>query len=67
MPTGKEIDVLRTLLKERLVSFRATGRPPSKLVAVGESPRRPTLDLVELAAWTTVTSVIFNLDEAVNK
>jgi hypothetical protein len=34
---------------------------------VGESPRDPKLDPVELAAWTTVASVIFNLDETVNK
>ncbi len=66
-PSGKETKVLRTLLDQRLVSFRAN--PPSalQLVSVGESPRSPKLDPVELAAWTTVTSVIFNLDEALNK
>src|SRR3954471_1247866 len=66
-PSGKESKVLRTLLDQRLVSF--TANPPSalQLLSVGESPRSPKLDPVELAAWTTVTSVIFNLDEALNK
>jgi hypothetical protein len=66
-PTGKEASVLRTLLDQRLASFRADRPSALKLLAVGESPRDPKLDPVELAAWTTVTSVIFNLDEAVSK
>ena len=42
-------------------------RARSKLLAVGESPRNPRLDVAELAAYTTVASVIFNLDETVTK
>ena len=38
-----------------------------KLVAVGESPRDKRLDAAELAAWTTVASVILNLDETITK
>ena len=50
-------------------SCRSERNPPSalQLLSVGESPRSPALDPVELAAWTTVTSVIFNLDETLNK
>jgi hypothetical protein len=66
-PSGKETKVLRTLLDQRLVSFKADRPAALQLVSVGESPRNPRLDPVELAAWTTVTSVIFNLDETVNK
>jgi Protein of unknown function (DUF1553)/Protein of unknown function (DUF1549)/Concanavalin A-like lectin/glucanases superfamily/Planctomycete cytochrome C len=66
-PSGKETKVLRTLLDQRLASFRLNPRNALELLAVGESPRDPALDPVELAAWTTVTSVIFNLDETVNK
>jgi hypothetical protein len=66
-PTGREAGVLRALLDQRLVSFRADPSSALKFVSVGESPRDPKLDPVELAAWTTVTSVIFNLDETVNK
>ncbi len=66
-PSGKEIDVLRGVLKSRLESFR-TDRPSAlKLLGVGESPRDKRLDPVELAAWTTVASVILNLDETITK
>ena len=39
----------------------------TKLVEVGESARNPKLDVAELAAWTTVASVILNLDETITK
>jgi Protein of unknown function (DUF1553) len=66
-PSGKETGVLRTLLEQRLASFGADRPAALKLLSVGESARDPKLDPVELAAWTTVASVIFNLDETVNK
>jgi hypothetical protein len=66
-PTGKEIGVLRDLLKGRLTSFRNDRQSAIKLIAVGESPRDSRLDPVQLAAWTTVASVILNLDETITK
>ena len=33
----------------------------------GESPRDPKLDAAELAAYTTVASIILNLDETITK
>jgi hypothetical protein len=66
-PSGKEARVLRTLLDQRLATFRADRAAALALLAVGESPRNPNLDAIELAAWTTVASVIFNLDETVSK
>jgi Protein of unknown function (DUF1553) len=66
-PTGKEIDVLRTLYKGRLASFRKDRRAALAFISVGESPRDKSLDPVELAAWTTVTSTILNLDETITK
>jgi hypothetical protein len=66
-PTGKEVSVLRQLLKSRRADF---GRnPPSalKLLAVGESGRDKRFDPVEHASWTTVASVILNLDETITK
>ena len=38
-----------------------------KLLSVGESPRHKQLDVAELAAWSTVASVILNLDETMTK
>jgi hypothetical protein len=43
------------------------GRAALKLLSVGESQRDEKLDVAELAAWTTVASVILNLDETVTK
>jgi hypothetical protein len=37
------------------------------LLDVGASTRDPSLDAAELAAWTTLTSVMLNLDEAVTR
>jgi hypothetical protein len=66
-PTRPELNVLRTLLEGRLKAYRQDHRGALKLVAVGESPRNPRLDVAELAAYTTVASVIFNLDETITK
>jgi len=66
-PSKNEVKVLRTLLDRRLDAYRRDRQGALKLVSVGESPRNPRLDVAELAAYTTVTSVIFNLDETVTK
>jgi hypothetical protein len=66
-PSGKEQDVLRSLLTRQLASFRADRAAAAKLVAVGESPRDKSLDVADVAAWTMVTSTILNLDETISK
>jgi mono/diheme cytochrome c family protein len=64
-PSGKELKVLRTLLDGRFKVFRQDRQAALKLLGVGESRRNNTLDVAELAAYTTVASVIFNLDETI--
>jgi hypothetical protein len=66
-PSGREIGVLRELLKGRRSAFAADRRSALRLIAVGESSRDSRLDPAELAAWTTVASVILNLDETITK
>jgi hypothetical protein len=66
-PTRKERGVLRSLLSERLASFERDRPSAVNLVDVGESPRDKRLDASELAAWTTIASVILNLDETITK
>ena len=66
-PAGKEASVLRGLLRGRLDAFRKDRRAAAKFVSVGESARDPRVDVAELAAWTTVTSAILNLDETISK
>jgi hypothetical protein len=66
-PTGKEIDVLRELLNGRRDSYHKDRQAALKLLGVGESQRDRRLDPVEHAAWTTMASVILNLDETITK
>jgi hypothetical protein len=67
VPSGKETGVLRDLLKARLAAYRQDRQAARALLEVGESPRDKRLDAAELAAWTTVASVILNLDETITK
>jgi hypothetical protein len=66
-PNGREVGVLRDVLDGGRRSFAADRRSAAKLIDVGESPRDRRLDPAELAAWTTVASVILNLDETITK
>jgi len=66
-PSGKEMDVLRGLLRQRREGFSGSRKAALALLGVGESPRDRALDPAELAAWTTVASVILNLDETITK
>jgi hypothetical protein len=50
-----------------LAHYRANPADASQLVAVGASPAATGVDAVELAAWTLISSQIFNLDEAVTR
>ena len=53
--------------RELAVVREQPGRPRRSCSASGESPRDKRLDPAELAAWTTVASVILNLDETVTR
>lgn len=66
-PSDQEVKVLRTLLDGRLKTYRQDRQAALKLLSVGESRRDKRLDAAELAAYTTVASVIFNLDETISK
>jgi hypothetical protein len=47
--------------------FRTKPADATALLKQGESPRDASIDPVEHAAWTTVASMILNLDAAVTK
>jgi hypothetical protein len=66
-PSAAETKVLKDLYHAQLEAFRTDGNAASKLLSVGESPRDPSLDVTELAAWSVVASAILNLDETVTK
>jgi hypothetical protein len=66
-PDANEVRVLRDVEREELAHYRRDKDAAAKLLHVGESPADPKLDTGELAAWTTVASMILNLDETITK
>ena len=69
-PARRELPSVRCLL-DNLQQFRCQvpRRPQSRrdYLSYGEAERNKRLDTADLAAYTTVASLIFNLDEAVTK
>ena len=66
-PTAGEIAVLKRIHDRELAAFQKDAEAAKKLLGVGESPRNEKLDQSELAAWSTVASVVLNLDETITK
>jgi hypothetical protein len=66
-PTPAELKVLREVLKQQLAEYRRDKTAAEKLLSVGSFKAKDDLDDAELAAWTTIASMILNLDETVTK
>jgi hypothetical protein len=66
-PSDTELGVLGELYHAQLERYRTDTPAALRLLSVGESPRDPTLDPAEYAAWTMVGSAVLNLDETVTK
>jgi hypothetical protein len=66
-PSPEEKSVLLKLYERQLSAFQSDPDAAEKLLNVGESPRNTKLDRCELAAWSTVASVVLNLDETITK
>jgi len=67
VPSAGEKAVLLETFKGQLADFRRQQADAAKLLSVGESKYDTRLDKNELAAWTTVASMILNLDETITK
>ncbi|NUM55538.1 MAG: DUF1553 domain-containing protein [Candidatus Hydrogenedentes bacterium] len=66
-PAGEECTVLVDTFTRQLETYRAKPDAALELLSVGEAKRDETLDAAELAAYTTIASMILNLDETVTK
>jgi hypothetical protein len=66
-PSEKEKEVLLSVYKEQLAQYSANKEAATKLLSVGESKPDPAIDTAELAAWTSVASMILNLDATITK
>ncbi len=66
-PNERELTVLRRGLERHLANYRERPAEATAVLRTGESEANTTLDPVEVAAWTAVSGLILNLDEAVTK
>jgi hypothetical protein len=66
-PKPVELSALVDAFQRSLREFQTNRQAALRLVGSGEFPRDAGLDVCELAAYTTVTGLILNLDEAITK
>ena len=58
---------MRETLDQQLAEYRKDTSAAEKLLGVGGFKASESLNQSELAAWTTIASMILNLDETVTK
>ncbi len=66
-PSTQELQILQNLFQRRKTFYLANPEQAISLVRVGESERNDNLSAPLHAAWTTVASVILNLDESLSR
>ncbi len=66
-PQPEEIAVLMRSLEKLRADFAAHPEDAAKLLAIGTSPVDPGIPATELAAVTSIASMILNLDETITK
>jgi hypothetical protein len=66
-PGADELKVLQGVLDQDGATYRKNPEAAAKLLGVGNFKNKESLDRAELAAWTTVASLLLNLDETVTK
>jgi hypothetical protein len=64
-PRDDEVSLLLAQLAHERQGFKKNAQAAKDFIGVGESQPDPALDPAELAAWSTLASVILNLDEAI--
>jgi hypothetical protein len=66
-PSAKEISILQNLFEKHQNEFAADKASAEKLIASGEAPLARDLDAAELAAWTSVSRALLNLQETITR
>ncbi len=64
-PQPAEANVLETLLEKHRKQYTADTKAAEAILSIGISPRPANVDPVELAAWTSVSRVLLNLNETI--
>jgi len=65
--TTEEISTLQQTLQSAQSYYSAHAEEATKLITIGATKPDAALPAAELAAWTVITSQLFNLDEALTK
>ena len=66
-PSEKETAMLVQLFQKQRERYAPQREEAIRLLGAGEFRRNEQLDVIELAAWTTVASTILNLDETITR
>jgi hypothetical protein len=66
-PTPDVRKTLGELYEKHLAEYRNDAEAAQQLLHVGQAPVRASLDPAELAAWTSVARVIYNLHETITR
>ncbi|MBM3997730.1 MAG: DUF1553 domain-containing protein [Planctomycetes bacterium] len=67
VPEVREADIVANLLAKSRVHFGKNTASADSVTRIGLAPRPAGLNVVELAAWTTVARTLFNLDETITR
>ena len=62
-----ELHNLTSFFQEEKTRFENTPEDAKALLQIGEYPQRELLEASEMAAYTIIANVIFNLDESITK
>ena len=62
-----EVAVLAGLYRQQLEDYSNDEQAAEQLLAIGLSPRDPSIDVVELAAWFDVARAVLNLNETITR
>ena len=66
-PKELERKIVLSFFKRQLALYQKDNASALKLLSVGEAKRNEAIEPAELAAWTAVAGLIFNMDELMTK
>jgi hypothetical protein len=66
-PKSEERRILLQALADAESNYKDDAKSAGQLLSYGESSRRPELDVRELAAYTTLASLLMNMDATITK
>jgi hypothetical protein len=66
-PTEHEVEILRKLLDDQRVHFKADAAAAKQFLAVGDAKLDEALDPAEAAAWASVGNALLNLNATIHR